>query len=118
MYSPEKRTCYNTFMHYVGELSKQLTPIFQKYHIQKAILFGSIVRGEATKRSDIDLILIQNTEKRFLDRYEGLLGDLNDAISGRAVEVLVYTPDELQRISHRAFISQALEEGLVIYESK
>jgi len=101
----------------IDVLKKRLTPIFQKYQVQKAILFGSMARGEATKRSDVDLILIQNTRKRFLDRYDGLLSDLNDAVPGRAVEPLIYTPEELQRISHRAFISQALEEGMVIYES-
>jgi predicted nucleotidyltransferase len=105
-------------MHYVSDLTKRLKPVFEKYQVQKAILFGSMARGEATRRSDIDLILIQNTEKRFLDRYDGLLGDLNDAVSGRVVEALIYTPEELQRISHRAFISRALEEGMVIYESK
>jgi predicted nucleotidyltransferase len=104
-------------MHDVTDLKKRLTPVFQKHHVQRAILFGSMARGEATKRSDVDLILIQNTKKRFLDRYDGLLGDLNEAIPGRAVEALIYTPQELQRISHRAFISQALKEGITLYES-
>jgi predicted nucleotidyltransferase len=105
-------------MDYVSELTNRLTPIFQQYKVQKAVLFGSIARGEATRRSDVDLILVQNTDKRFLDRYDGLLGDLNDAVSGRAVEALIYTPEELQRILHRGFISQALAEGIVLYESK
>lgn len=92
-------------------------PIFEKYGIERAILFGSIARGTYGKRSDVDLILIQRTEKRFLDRYEGILGELQQAIRGRDVEVFIDTPEEFQAIIHRPFIRKALAEGKVIYES-
>ena len=49
-------------------ISEKLLPIFKRYNIQKAIVFGSFARGEATRRSDLDLILVQETGKRFLDR--------------------------------------------------
>ena len=35
-------------------LRKNLEPIFRRYRIQKAILFGSLARGDATRRSDVD----------------------------------------------------------------
>ena len=54
-------------------LKEKLYPLFKKHHIEKAILFGSLARNEASRHGDIDLILIQNTNLRFLDRYEGLL---------------------------------------------
>ncbi|MBU1662305.1 MAG: nucleotidyltransferase domain-containing protein [Chloroflexi bacterium] len=100
------------------QLCEQLLPILRKYHIQKAILFGSWARGEATRRSDVDLILVQNTEKRFLERYDGIFYEMNKVIADRVVELLIYTPDELAAISHRPFIARALKEGKVIYESK
>ena len=98
------------------KLTKAIRPIFERYHIQKAIAFGSLARGEATRRSDLDLILIQQTEERFLDRYQGILYELNQAVKGRSVEVLIYTPEELSRIGDRMFIATALREGEVIYE--
>jgi predicted nucleotidyltransferase len=104
-------------MNAIAELKTHLVPLFKEYHIQKAILFGSLARGEATKRSDVDLILIQQTKKRFWDRYDGLLLDLGQAVSKRAVDVLIYTPAELDQIKERTFIRQALEEGIVLYES-
>jgi hypothetical protein len=64
----------------------------------------------------VDLILVQRTTKRFLDRYEGLLYELNMALPEAAVEVLIYTPDELDRMRGRRFIDRALREGQVIYE--
>lgn len=99
-------------------LRQKLAPIFERYNIQKAIVFGSYARGEPSTRSDLDMILIQETEKRFFDRYEGLLVELGKAVGKYPIDVLIYTPDELESISHRYFISTAIREGKVIYESK
>jgi predicted nucleotidyltransferase len=104
-------------MNDVTDLKSRLTSLFKHYNIQKAILFGSLARGVATRRSDVDLILIQQTKKRFWDRYDGLLLDLGQAVPHRAVEVLIYTPTELDRIKERAFIRQVLKEGITLYES-
>lgn len=91
-------------------------PIFQRHRIQKAILFGSYARGEESRRSDIDLILIQETCLPFLQRYEPILAELNQALQGPAVEILIYTPTELASIQHRPFIRQAFSEGIILYE--
>jgi uncharacterized protein len=92
-------------------------PILERYQVEKAILFGSFATGHPSRHSDVDVILITKTEKRFFDRYEGILRDLNRAIRGRAVEAFIYTPEELDLISHRPFIARAMKEGKVIYES-
>jgi len=98
-------------------IAEMARPVFERYGIEKAILFGSFATGRQTRRSDVDLILVKRTEKRFLDRYDGLLRDLYQAIRGRDIEVLIYTPEELARISERKFIQRALREGKVIYEA-
>jgi len=76
-----------------------------------------MARGDDSPKSDLDLILVQDTEKRFIDRYDGILYELSRAVSGRDVEVLIYTPQELKAINQRSFIKTALHEGIVIYES-
>ncbi len=83
----------------------------------KAVLFGSRARGEASRHSDADLILVQHTAKRFLERYEGLLRELNLALPGIAVEALIYTPEEFEQMRQRHFVARALREGIVLYES-
>jgi predicted nucleotidyltransferase len=91
-------------------------PVFQKYGIQKAILFGSFARGRQTRKSDIDLILIKETDKRYFDRFDGILPDLHRSLRGRDIEVFIYTSKEFAGISDRRFIRQAVAEGKVIYE--
>ena len=99
-------------------LKKKLRPVFQEHKIKKAILFGSLARNDASRHSDIDMILVQNTSLRFLDRYDGVLAALSRALPEWDVDLLIYTPQELAEISGRRFIRQALEEGKILYESK
>lgn len=99
------------------QISKQAWPVFHRYGIKKAILFGSFATGKQSRKSDVDLVLIQDTDKRYFDRFEGILRDLYGVIRGRDLEVFIYTPNELEKMSHRKFIDRILREGRVIYES-
>ncbi len=99
------------------EIARRAITVFQRYGIRKAILFGSIARGTHTRRSDVDLILVQETEKRYLDRSEGILADLYKAIPGRDIELFIYTPSEMEAMGDRPFLKRALSQGRVIYES-
>jgi uncharacterized protein len=101
----------------VDEVRECLAPVFQRYGIQKAIVFGSVARGEPSPRSDVDLILVQRTQKRFFDRYEGLDLDMAKAFPYAVIEALIYTPEEMEWMRERRFIATALRDGKVIYES-
>ena len=80
-----------------------------------AVLFGSYARGTATKRSDVDVIFVEETDARFLDRLGKYMGPLFDRLR-TGVEVLVYTPAEFERMKSRSFVRRALAEGIVVYE--
>ena len=101
----------------LSEIARRMKPVFTKHHIPKAILFGSFARGSQDQKSDIDLILIQETGEPYFERYRGILQDLYKAVKGRDLEVFIYTPEELEQISHRRFIQRAWQEGKIIYES-
>ncbi len=97
-------------------LAARLKPIFRRYGVLRAIVFGSWARGDASRHSDLDLLVVQATEKRWLDRYTGILRDITAAV-GTGVDLLIYTPEELEAIKERPLIKTALREGKVIYES-
>ena len=100
----------------IKKIGEVLLPVFKNTGAKKVVLFGSFARGSQTKRSDLDLMIITETDKRFFERYEQFDG-VHDIINDRAVDMLIYTADELSRISHRPFIKQILSEGETIYES-
>ncbi|KPQ34491.1 MAG: putative nucleotidyltransferase [Phormidesmis priestleyi Ana] len=85
-----------------------------EFNPEKIILFGSWAYGDATKRSDIDLFMVCQCDFTPLDRIGKVLKLLAD--SPRAVDAIVYTPEELERCKHRPFIAQLLREGKVLYE--
>jgi len=93
----------------------QLAPTLKEMGVDKAILFGSISRGTKSRKSDIDLLLVVETEERFFDRYRHF-EKIYAQVKGRSVDMLIYTPSELERIAHRPFIRRILAEGKTIYE--
>jgi len=100
----------------VEDLRALFEPIFRRHCVLQAWLFGSYARGEPSPHSDIDLIVVMQTDRRFLDRYEPILFELNE-VSPAPVELLIYTPQEFRRMRERAFIRQALSEAVLLYES-
>jgi predicted nucleotidyltransferase len=99
----------------VDKVRTQLTPTLRELGVGKAILFGSISRGAKSRKSDIDLLLVVETEERFFDRYRRF-EEIYAKLKGRSVDMLIYTPSELERIAHRPFIRRILAEGKTIYE--
>lgn len=69
-------------------IKRKITPILKRQGITKAALFGSVARGEATKTSDIDL-LIEFKGRKSLFELVGLELELQDLL-GKKVDVVTY----------------------------
>jgi len=82
----------------------------------KIVLFGSHAREEASRESDLDLLIIENSD---LPRYKRAVPYLR-ALKGvfPAKDVIVWTPDEVEKWANvrNAFITTALIEGKTLYE--
>ena len=72
----------------IKEIENKILPVLRKYHVRRASLFGSIVRGEMTEESDID-ILVELPETASLLDLAGLKIDIEELL-GRNVDVLTY----------------------------
>ena len=99
----------------IEKISNRLKPLFIDNDVEKAILFGSYARGSQTRKSDLDLVIILETDKRFFDRYNDF-NEIHKLIKDCIVDFLIYTPKEFKDISHRKFIKKILGEGKTIYE--
>ncbi|MBE9593715.1 MAG: nucleotidyltransferase domain-containing protein [Proteobacteria bacterium] len=51
----------------IDKIKKTLIEVLRKHGVKRAALFGSIVRGEATEGSDIDLLIEFEGRKSLLD---------------------------------------------------
>jgi predicted nucleotidyltransferase len=99
----------------IKRLQLSLAPTFENNRVLKAVLFGSAASDTETKKSDIDLMIVMETDKRFFDRYDAF-DEIFEIMKGKSVDLLIYTPQELENISHRTFIRKILSEGKIIYE--
>lgn len=98
------------------ELKRMLSVIKEKYHPEKIILFGSLASGKVQEWSDIDLVIIKKTNKRFIDRLHEIrsLADPNVGVN-----FIVYTPEEAQMMidkEHYFFVDEIIGKGKVLYE--
>lgn len=83
---------------------------------QKIMLFGSWARGTARPDSDLDLLIIEESDLprwRRSARYRRALCGVFPA-----KDLLVWTPQEIDawRLVPNAFISTVLREGKLLYE--
>jgi predicted nucleotidyltransferase len=72
----------------IEEIQKKALPVLARYGVKRAALFGSIVRGQARGRSDVDL-LVDIDQPIGLFRFVGLKLELEKAL-GRKVDVVEY----------------------------
>ena len=97
-------------------IGRAVEAIVRDYHPQRIVVFGSFARADTHELSDLDLIVVKETDERFFDR----IGRVRDACVDVDIDVqpLVYTPEELQEMldAGNSFLETALEEGLVAYE--
>ena len=102
-----------------GEIISKITKkIRAEYKPQKIILFGSYAYGEPDEDSDIDLLIIKDTDKSSMDRWmevRRILRDFNKIIP---ISPLIYTEKELkERLKIKDFfIQEILEKGKIVYE--
>jgi len=98
-------------------ITKIVDRILRGYKPKKIILFGSYAYGEPTEDSDIDLLIIKNTDKRPIDRWIEVKRLLRDISRTVPVSPLVYTEKEIEeRIAIKDFfIEEIFEKGDVLY---
>ena len=97
-------------------LAEVIRRIVEVAEPEKIILFGSAARGDMSRHSDLDLLII----KEGGDALD-LMGQIYMRLHGvgTAVDAVVVAPEDVERFknSHALVIRPALQEGKVIYEA-
>jgi uncharacterized protein len=97
-------------------LDKILFTLKKEYQPNKVILFGSMAQGTVKEWSDLDLVIIKETNKPFIQRNTdvALL-----CLAPVSVDYLVYTPQEFADMvaqKNHFIVNEVLGKGKVIYE--
>ena len=99
-------------------LSKIVEKLISKYKPLCIILYGSYAYGNPTEDSDIDLLILKNTNKRRVDRFVQVKKIIYDPRNKIPISPLIYNPKELEerlRIGDD-FIKEIFKKGTILYE--
>lgn len=99
-------------------LKEILSRIVKTLSPDKVVLFGSAARGENRPESDLDLLIIKESNEPRYRRAIPVYQALCDIMI--PMDIIVYTPSEVEEWSRvkQAFVTTALREGKVLYEKK
>lgn len=77
------------------ELTQQIKSALSEFKIEAAYLFGSCAGGKPTAWSDIDLLIVMETQESFLERPRLFVDALD---FGVPTDIIVYTPEEFTKL--------------------
>lgn len=98
-----------------AELNRYVRVLRERYAPERILLFGSMASGNIGPWSDIDLVIVKETSRRFLDRTRDVMELLRPEVG---VDILVYTPEEFEQLKRdRRFVrDEIVEKGKVLYQ--
>jgi hypothetical protein len=104
------------YINSVKEFLKKINNI----KIEKAILFGSRIKGDYLEKSDLDVILISSDFKGigFTDRINKIYQYFDKWDKNYPLEIICYTPLEFDEKKGRiGLVKDAVENGIIIERS-
>lgn len=106
-------------MEYKKAIKEIVETLKTKYRPEKIILFGSCASGRVSAHSDIDMLIIKDTKKKYGQRYLEVCRLAYNFERRIPFEPFVITPAELKREQRRnLFLQEILEKGRILYEKK
>ena len=110
-----------TKLNTLPDLKRLIDFLVSEYSPEKIILFGSYGTDKMTESSDIDLLIIKDTHKRFVDRIVELMRLIRNQFGFEfPVEPFIYTPKEFRKAMeiNSLFTRTLLSKGIILYENK
>lgn len=106
------RTTYAALLE--SSLKRVVTVLSGLEGVKRISLVGSYARGRADLFTDLDILVVMDTDLSFIDRLRMLYPLLALPVD---LDLLCYTPEELERMQDRPFIKHLRREEVVLYEA-
>ena len=92
--------------HLRGIVRERCVSVFERFGVQKAVIFGSVAQGRVGARSDVDLLVLPLKN----DVYWEFMHELEDVLE-RPVDLYTDRDDP-------AWVRKILERGEVVYDAR
>jgi predicted nucleotidyltransferase len=94
-------------------VDRLVSTLFTLHEVQRISLFGSYARGRHDLFTDLDVLVILETAKPFVERLSALYSLLSVPVD---LDLLCYKPEEWADIRTRPFFKNLLADEVVLYE--
>ena len=81
--------------------------------VRRVSVFGSYARGRRDLFTDLDLLVVWETDRDLTERARHLYALLDVPVD---LDLVCYTPDELRRLESSPFLHRIRAEEVVLYE--
>lgn len=102
---------------YVVLLVKALQDVVQQLQaiegVHRVSLFGSFARERRDLFTDLDILVVMDTDMSFVERLRFLYSKVNVPVD---LDMLCYTPQEFQSLKGTGTLKRILQEERVLYE--
>jgi len=107
-FNNRKKLLNRELKRYIRLLTKHGSP-------EKLILFGTLARGELHEWSDIDLVVVEETDLPFYQRLRKIRELIQPQVG---LDIVVYTPEEFDQLQANStfFREEIMAKGKIIYE--
>lgn len=97
------------------ELDRFIQIVVEHMQPERIILFGSFASGRIDEWSDLDLVVVAQTDLPFYDRLKQVILLVRSTVG---MDVVVYTPDEWEHLkASRMFVREEIaHKGKAVYE--
>ena len=97
-------------------VDETIDTIVSRFHPEMIITFGSVARGSATDESDLDLLVIMDSDLKPTRRAREIYSATSDI--DLPMDIIVLTPEEFieNRDDPYSFVSEIVRTGIVAYE--
>jgi predicted nucleotidyltransferase len=100
----------------LDDIREIVQQIVERFRPQKVILFGSYAQGKPTKDSDVDLLVVMETNEQALHAAARISVAIDHPFP---LDILVFRPSELKASLERkgVFATEVMVKGLVLHKA-
>ena len=91
--------------------------IVSRFHPERIIVFGSVARGSATDKSDLDILVVMDSDLKPTRRAREIYSATSDI--DLPMDIIVLTPKEFMenKDDPYSFASEIVKTGAIAYEA-
>ncbi len=99
---------------YINTLQASVQQIVSKLSdkVIRISIFGSYARGKKDLFTDLDILIIMDTKKTFLERLKEIYSLVLLSVD---TDILIYTPEEFACMKNKTFLKKILAEEVVVF---